>query len=182
MSAFAYGALSRTTTSSEPVERITFRTMGEDNVVHTESRATAASAYIATLAALVPAEVLALHAFMVQIATTTTKDETGQAVTTITDPSALKATFWVCVGLSVLLYITGRALTGSPAKRWTGWDLVRALIPSAAFVLWTIIQKSTAFDAIWPNELSEGSRALIGAAGAVTLGALAAVLAKRSDS
>ena len=50
------------------------------------------------------------------------------------------------------------------------------LIPPAAFVLWTILTKSTAFDAVAPESLSDGLRVLIGAGGAIVLGVIASVL------
>jgi hypothetical protein len=129
--------------------------------------------YVDALTALVPAEVLALHAFMVE-ATTNTKKIHGKAVTTVTDAGALEATFWVCIGLSVLLFVTSRLIAAK--GRWRGWDYARALVPPIAFVLWTIVQKSTAWDAVSPDSLTEATRALIGASGAVVLGVAAAAL------
>ncbi|MBA3264240.1 MAG: hypothetical protein H0T69_17585 [Thermoleophilaceae bacterium] len=130
------------------------------------------------LAALVPAEVLVLHAFMVE-ATTETKKVAGKAVTTIKDAGALEATFWVCIGLAAFLFLVGRiASKKGPLEKS---DALRALIPAAAFVGWVIIQKSTAWDAVSPDSLSEGARALIGAAGAIVLGVFAAALGVKLD-
>jgi hypothetical protein len=130
------------------------------------------------LAALVPAEVLALHAVIVEAATDT-KKVSGKAVTTITDPGTLKAMFWVGIGLSALLFVTGRLI--AKTGKWEGWDWVRMLIPPLAFVMWTILQKATAWDALSPNSPSEGGRLLIGAAGAIVLGLAAAGLGVKLD-
>src|SRR5690348_8858480 len=65
--------------------------------------------YIDALAALVPAEVLVIHAVIVQEATDTRK-VAGKTVTTITDPTAMKWMFYAGIGLSMLLYGTGRLL------------------------------------------------------------------------
>lgn len=138
-----------------------------------------AKTYVDGLAALVPAEVLAFHAFMLD-ATTETKKVGGKAVTTITDPGTLKVAFWVCIALSILLFAAGR-LTQKKGE-WERSDYLRALIPAAAFVLWVIVQKSTAWDAVSPDSLSEGMRALIGAAGAIVLGTLAAALGTKLDN
>ena len=134
--------------------------------------------YADALAAIVPAEVLGLHAFIVELATETKKVD-GKAVTTITDPGTLQVTFVVCIILSIVLFVAGR-LTANKGK-WEKWDYVRALIPAVAFVLWAILQKSTAWDAVSPDFLTEGMRALIGAAGAVGLGIIATALGVKLD-
>jgi hypothetical protein len=133
--------------------------------------------YIDTLAALVPAEVLALHVFIIDI-TTSTSTVSGVVTTKITDKGALEATFWVCIVLSVLLYITGRV--SSNGQPWTRVDMVRVVIPPAAFVLWTILQKTSAWDAVYGPSLTGGDRALIGAAGAIVAGGIATLLATRA--
>jgi hypothetical protein len=165
MSTLVYGAVTRK----------------RDEAPQDESTGTAppgVKTYVDALAALVPAEVLALHAFIVEISTDTVKVK-GKAVTTITDPSTLEAMFYVGIGLSVLLFAAGRI---SIAKiTWEPLDWVRMLIPAAAFVGWTIVQKSTAWDAVSPDSLSDGTRALIGAAGAIVLGLLAAGLGTKLD-
>jgi hypothetical protein len=165
VSALAYGAVTRK----------------REEAPKGQSRKTAppgVKTYVDALAALFPAEVLALHALMIE-ATTETKKVAGKAVTTITDPGALKATFIVCIGLSILLFVVGRLM--DKKGKWNNWDYLRACLPAVAFVLWTIIQKSTAWDAVSPDSLTEGMRALIGAAGAIVLGSLAAALGVKLD-
>jgi len=135
--------------------------------------------YVDGLAALVPAEVLGIHAFMLE-ATTETKKVSGKAVTTITDPGALKATFGFRIALSILLFVAGRLR--QKKGDWEKSDYLRALIPAGAFVLWVIVQKSTAWDAVSPDSLSEGMRALVGAAGAIVLGIIATALGTKLDN
>jgi hypothetical protein len=96
----------------------------------------------------------------------------------ITDPAALKVVFWVLIPAAALLYVAAHVKTNGSA--WHRGDFVRMLIPSLAFVAWTMLQKSTAFDAVAP-EMSEAARALIGAGLASLLGVIAGMLAYRAD-
>lgn len=161
MSTLAYGAVCRKRAEATQDQSTTTEPPG-------------VKTYVDALAALVPAEVLVLHAFMVEL-TTSTKKAGGVAVTTIDDAATLKATFWVCIALSIVFFVAARR------GAWKKLDVVRAVIPAAAFVLWTVVQKSTAWDAVSPDSLSEGGRALIGAAGALVLGLLAARLGVQLD-
>lgn len=127
--------------------------------------------YIDAVAALVPAEVLVLHA---AVLTVTTKTE--GVVTTITDRPVLAAAFWGLIVLAVGVYVVGRL----SSRAWDRWDPVRMLIPACSFVTWTMLQRSTAFDAVWP-ELSAAARTVIALFAAVLLGAAASILAYRID-
>jgi hypothetical protein len=168
MSSFVYGAVTRKRVQAE-------------SGASTGAQAPGVKTYLDTLAALVPAEVLAFHAFMVE-ESTDTKKVGGKAITTITDAGALKATFFVCIGLSIALFLFGRLGSSDPNKGWKPSDYLRLAIPPLAFVLWTIVQKSTAWDAVAPDKLSEAYRALIGGAGAVVLGGAAALLGIKAHS
>jgi hypothetical protein len=119
--------------------------------------------YVDTLAALVPGEVLAVHAAIISL--TSTKGGMPLWV------------FWALVGLSVLLYVFGRIGTKAPFEPL---DLLRALIPPLAFVGWTLIQKPTAFDANWPG-VPEVTRDIIAVIGAAVLAPAAALLGIKSD-
>jgi hypothetical protein len=132
------------------------------------------STYIDAVAALVPAEVLALHATIFSLTTKTDLDQAGKSITTITDPGTLRWAFYGLLLLSVVLYIFPHFRIKDPL------DYVRAIIPPAAFVAWTMLQKATAFDAVWP-ELGETRRTVAALFGAVLLGTLAKVLADRAD-
>src|SRR5687767_14453000 len=104
--------------------------------------------WLDAVAALVPAEVLAIHVFAVSKLTAsaevaeggeiavTEPGETPQileagdeetVVTTITDPYALKWTFWALLAFSAAIYIF---------KAWSNFnrlDMLRLFIPPAAF-------------------------------------------------
>ena len=133
-----------------------------------------AGMWIDVLAALVPAEVLAAHAFLIGFTTKTEKGPDGKDVTTITEPTTLK---WIFVGLvvtSLLLYVIGHV--GS----WDVWDWLRMLIAPVAFVAWTMLQKSTAFDAVAPD-WSIATRSAVAVIVALIFGALARRLAYKAD-
>ncbi len=132
------------------------------------------STYIDMVAALVPAEVLALHAAILSLTTKTAQDQAGRSITTITDPGTLRWAFWGLIFGSILLYIVPRPPLKKPL------DCLRAAFPPAAFVAWTMLQKATAFDAVWPD-LGETPRAVAALFGAVLLGALAKALANRAS-
>jgi hypothetical protein len=133
------------------------------------------TAYVDALSALVPAEVLALHAALLPLTTTTVENQAGEVMTTITEPGALRLVFW---GLFILCFVF--YLAGHQATNWDRWDNVRMFIPALAFIGWTMAQKSTAFDAVWPD-LSDAYRSIIAAFGAVLLGLVAAALAQTAD-
>lgn len=128
--------------------------------------------YIVVLAGLVPVEVLALHA--VAIEATTEQSEDGKSLV-ITEPSTLKWTFLGLIVLSVFLYVSVHF------KNLDGLDLLRALIPAAAFVAWSMAQRTTAFDAVVGTHLSAGARTLIPAFPAVVLAVLAKGLTTKAD-
>lgn len=89
------------------------------------------SKFVTSIAALVPAEILVAHAFI--LTKTTATDDHG--TTTITDPATLQ--FWLpgLVGLTVIGYLFGRRF--SPT--WTKADVVRLFIPPLAFLVWTAL-------------------------------------------
>lgn len=126
--------------------------------------------YIDALAALVPAEALALYAGIVLPYSTRTVSVHGHTATIISDPNLLS---WSCVGLlalSSLLYAVGRK--NADLREW---DILRLLIPPAAFAAWMLVQTPGVFEIWWPGS-SIGGRAVIAAFAAVLLGILASVL------
>lgn len=105
------------------------------------------------------------------------KNEVGEAVTTITEPGTLRGVFWALIALSIFLYVVGlRHRWG----QWDRWEVVRAAIPALAFVAWTMLQKSTAFDAVAPG-FEDAPRFAVAAIGAAVLGVVAALLARKAD-
>jgi hypothetical protein len=90
------------------------------------------------LAALVPAEVLAIYAFM--LASWTEKDASG--VTTVTDEPLLKA-FYPGVALAPMV-----GVLISRFAQWKLRDIGLAIIPSLAFVTWTMVTGSS-YVSLW---------------------------------
>jgi hypothetical protein len=98
--------------------------------------------YVDTFAALVPAEVLTLHAM---ILSATTKIETNTTIITATE--TLTWAFYGLLIVSIGLYVAPRLL----AKERNHLDWIRMLIPPLALVGWTMLQRTTAFDAVCPG-------------------------------
>jgi hypothetical protein len=111
--------------------------------------------YLSSMAALVPAEVLTLHGLILSV---TTSIDDGK--TLITAAKTLSISFYALGILSLLLYVLPRLLKSNSnwKSTWYGW--VRALIPPFAFVTWTMLQRSTAFDAVAPH-LPSSTRTVI---------------------
>lgn len=126
--------------------------------------------YIDALAALVPAEVLAAHALVISYAT-----KTENKVVTITDPETLWLAFWSLCIVSLILYAVPRAIGGN----WEQWDWVRLFIPGIAFVGWTMLQTTSAFDAV--SSITQPRRALYAILLALVLGVVATALAYKID-
>lgn len=101
------------------------------------------------IAAIIPAEILAIHALALQFMTKTEPNAAGNSVTTITLPRELAITFGFLFVLNILFYLVAAGFPKVKQLPVAAW--VRAFIPSFAFVCWTMLQKSTAFDAIFPN-------------------------------
>jgi len=135
----------------------------------TSENAPGVSTFVDALAALVPVEVLTLHALILAVTTTTAAN-----VTTITDPATLKWAFGGLIALSIVLYVVPRL------RKWEVFDYLRAAIPPLAFVGWTMLQRSTAFDAVAPK-LTDAPRTVAGLFLAVLLGVVAAALARKAD-
>ncbi|GAA2756281.1 hypothetical protein [Actinopolymorpha rutila] len=125
------------------------------------------------VAALVPAEVLALHGVAMSYGSTTTGSG-GDSVTRITYPHQMMVVYLVLMVLAAGLYL----LSVKEVSGWQNW--VRAAIPVGAFVAWTMIQPNTAFDA-FPFGFSSFGRVMTGLFLAVGLGILANAMAKKAD-
>ena len=130
MSTFAYAAITGARKASKPG---TSTTTGSPGI----------KTYMDALAALVPAEVLTAHAAILTF-TTDTVTEQSMTVVKITHPETLVLVFYALMGMSIILYVVGRLMSAT----WDKWDWLRMLIPSLAFVGWTMLQKATAFDAV----------------------------------
>ncbi|MBN2356641.1 hypothetical protein JXO59_11060 [candidate division KSB1 bacterium] len=132
---------------------------------------TSMSKYVDVLAALVPAEVLGLHAVILSVTTEITDEATR-----IEHPTTLLWAYFGLILLSIGLYVVYRL----QEKKWSRLDWIRMLIPPLAFVAWTMIQRATAFDALgW--EAGEAPRTVIALFLSVILGVLTKCLADKAD-
>jgi hypothetical protein len=131
--------------------------------------------YVDAFAALVPAEVLTVHALIISV---TTKTNDVDKKTQIIDGAntTLLYSFWGLILLSIILYVVPRLKNGN----WNRLDFLRAPIPALAFVGWTMLQRMTAFDAIDPG-LKDYTRTVIALFLAVLLGLAASSLAFQAD-
>jgi hypothetical protein len=157
MSTIVYGALSRAREQKS----------GTSDPVQT-------STYIDALAALIPAEVLALHALLM---TGVANQKTTQTTITVTltQKHQMKVAFLILILLSVLMYFFSHYSTN-----WDRLDFLRMLIPPASFVAWCLIQRTSVWDAIKPG-MDFGWRQFIGAVAAVALGGLSLALAGKAN-
>lgn len=161
--------------------------------------------YVDAFAALVPTEVLTLHALIVAATTKTATSVAASTATPIagaTTPGAsaiqsaaatqslgttttilpdgvqpLTTSFWVLLLLSLVLYVVPRYFGG----KWDRFDFIRALIAPLAFVGWTMLQRATAFDAAFPGVSSVERTVYALILGAVLGGVTAALAAKADD-
>ncbi|HEX5989093.1 MAG TPA: hypothetical protein VFY75_02610 [Solirubrobacterales bacterium] len=134
--------------------------------------------YTDVLAALVPAEVLAINALLMSLVVSSSNAENGNVVTQITDTGGAQLIFWLSLVACVAIYFVGaKSGEGGLLKNWN-W--LRALIPAVAYVGWTMIQKSTAFDAVAPD-MSEASRVIVAVFVAFFIGAIAKRLSDKAD-
>jgi hypothetical protein len=144
-----------------------------------QSQSTAApgiGTYIDTLAALVPAEALALYLVIVIPYATQTTSGRGKSVTVISDPRLLQ---WSCAGLLALcslLYLVGRQRAPFSVS-----DVLRFFIPPMAFMVWLLPQNAGVWNIWWPGS-SIGERTLIAAFAAVLLGIAAGLLGQLADA
>jgi len=127
--------------------------------------------YVDALLGLVPAETLTLHGI---ILTATTQTVDGK--TEINEPTTLYWAFFALLLVSVTAYIVPRFA----AKKLEKLDIFRVLIPPLAFVGWTMLQRVSAFDAIFPN-LGDANRTVIAVIGTFVLGVAATLLAYKAD-
>ena len=141
--------------------------------------------YVDAFAALVPAEVLTLHALIIATTTRTealpaTGDASSPSTVTTILPEAvqtLEFAFWGLCLLSVALYAVPRYTGG----KWDRFDWIRTLVAPLAFVGWTMLQRATAFDATFPD-LAQAPRTVAALFLGAVLGGVTAVLASRADN
>ena len=155
-----------------------------------EEKSPGFGSYVDVVAALVPAEILAANAALLPVMTSTSEDPKGSAVTTITEPGTLKLVFWLSIASCIFLYVASQLSRakkeraahgmGKETAKWGFANYVRMLIPAGAYVGWTMLQKSTAFDAIAPG-MSQSLRLTLAVFAAIALGVVAKGLSDQAD-
>lgn len=171
MSTLAYAAL--TTRRQESTPTMSMWASATDPA-NTKAGKPGVGAWLDTVAALVPAEVLAANAFLIQLVTKSSKDSSGGTSVAISNPTDAKILFWTLFAVAPLIYILAHLAT------WDRWDWLRVLIPPGAFVLWSTLQSGTAFTAV--AHWSEFTRYLVGVIGVTLLAAIARQLAYKADA
>ena len=141
--------------------------------------------YMDAFAALVPAEVLTLHALIIS-ATTHMETIAGSApekAATLASSilpdgmRTLQMSFWGLLAMSIALYAIPRYSGGD----WDRFDWIRTLIAPLAFVGWAMLQRTTAFDAMFPA-LTQPPRTVMALFLGAILGATTAALALKADN
>ena len=136
MSAFAYGRIVQQQATAATPRILT----GTDKL-------------ILAVAALIPTEVIAGHAYLLGRLTTT--DAAG--TTTVTDAPALRVAMVVLLALSFLPFVVGRG-----TKDWKGSDWVRFLLPPAAFLAWTMLIGTSALTPWVAGRVPADALAIVG--------------------
>ena len=131
--------------------------------------------YVDAFAALVPAEVLTVHALIISVTTETTAIKKSTQIIEGAG-TTLYWSFWGLLLLSIVLYVVPRIRDGA----WDKLDILRAGIPPLAFVGWTMLQRMTAFDAIDAG-MKDFTRTVIALFLGVVLGLAASSLAYQAD-
>jgi hypothetical protein len=123
--------------------------------------------YVDALSAMVPAEVLAAHAVIINFLYDDKTEWVGHSGTQI------GGLFALLVILSSLLFVAPRLLGGTA---WMRGDLVRALIPPAAFIGWSVLQPVSLLDG-WCPDLDKQMSSAVVIVLAIGLGILTSSLA-----
>jgi hypothetical protein len=149
---------------------------------------------IDTVAALVPVEVLLLHAALLEAVPPN-------------ELRTLRLAFGLCLGGCFLIYLLGHIATGGLQVNKSrvikgqdklrindclrnprvflpdGWDWFLMFVPAGAFVAWTMLQKDTLFDAVVPTTtMPVGSRLVFGGLLAFVVGVIAWLNAQWQDT
>ncbi|MEK6225575.1 MAG: hypothetical protein AABM40_04685 [Chloroflexota bacterium] len=108
------------------------------------------SKLVTAVAALVPAEILAAHAFILSKATKLDSEGT----TTITNAGALQLSLPGLFVLALIVYLISRGFSD-----WQVLDFVRLFIPAVSFLVWTALIGTSALSP-WLANLAKDGRAV----------------------
>lgn len=175
MSSYLYGALEQRRLASPPSTSETATQPGQTP----SPGQPGVKSWLDALAALVPAEVLALHAIIIQLASET-EEVDGSSQTVLNNEGTVSVFFFVLAILAGVLFVFGRK-NGPGAPALTRLDWVRVCVPALAFVGWTMLQPASAFDALGLdlNAVARGGGAVVLA---VILGGAAVALGIKADA
>jgi len=111
----------------------------------TKEKAPGLGLWVDSFAAVVPAEVLVLHAYVLKACTDGTQ---------ITHKGALALSFYALLIACAVFYCLGQWSQGKwriqDSAVWDRWDVPRLFIVELAFFGWMMAQKPSALDAAWP--------------------------------
>jgi hypothetical protein len=113
--------------------------------------------FVDSVAALVPAEGLALHLLILDAVTEKNETEPDALTVTFVEKGWAQVGWGVCLLVVLFLYVVPHALK----DKFGGLDLIRMLIPVAAFIAWTWMIETSLFDAV--ADWTDGKRAVLGA-------------------
>ncbi len=131
----------------------------QDQVVTLDEAKEKDNQLVKAIAAIIPAEIIGVHALVLEATTATDKDGT----TTITNPEVLKWSLPALVVVTLGTYIISRG----GIEKWNGMaDTWRLVIPAVAFVAWTALIGTSALTP-WSGALGLPHAALVLAAGVV---------------
>jgi hypothetical protein len=102
------------------------------------------------------------------VAVTTATDAAG--TTSITHADVLKWSFFLLLGATALVYLIGRGIP----QQWNGTEVLRLLLPCAAFVVWTALLGTSALSPWIPVGVSHAALVAGAAVVAVVVIALSA--------
>ena len=135
------------------------------------------------LAALVPAEVLAVHAVIMQLAVKTTEVK-GKPQVVVDRSASLQVLYLVFTLLAGGLFLAARFFPANHVKapKPLPSDIVRFLVPVLAFIAWSMLQPASMFDTLswWNPDLA--IRVGIALVAALVLGGAAWILGIRADA
>jgi hypothetical protein len=129
--------------------------------------------WVDSTAALVPAEVLAINAVLLDTVTETRRGADGALALAVTNVDDAKTLFVAMLALAAVIYLLGHV------GRFDKWDPLRTLIPLGAFFCWTALANPAVFAAVL--DWSDFTRMLVALVGAAVLAVVATLLSYRAD-
>lgn len=153
MSALVYGQMARLSAARRQRVQI-FDDTGKPT---TPAKQTTQEKLASSVAGIIPADVLTVHALALQVLTKT--DDKG--VTTITDMTSMHYLLPILLVVTAILFLLGRGISG-----WDRIDWAKFAIPLIAIVAWTALVGTSAITP-WLTDLKIPQQVAVVLAGAV---------------